>query len=153
MIADSDQEAEPLIAISDVHAVASSSSDSELEVIAVDRLVKEVVPETCMNDAVEPDEPDREPHDSALIEDKRTPAVYAEDGRRELRRSTRITAGQHANPHHLPVPNDIATQAVGTRGFGDTERSTFTFQDYEILRAIYLVVCRDARHSARKIVR
>ena len=102
-----------------------------------------------MNDAVEPDEPDREPHDSALIEDKRTPVVYAEYGRRELRRSKRITAGQHANPHHLPVPNDIATQAVGTLN----GPHKFTFQDYEILRAIYLVVCRDARHSARKIVR
>ena len=126
MIADSDQEAEPLTAISDVHSVASSSSDSELEVIDVDRLVKEVVPETRMNDAVEPDEPDREPHDAVLIEDKRTPAVHAEDGRHELRRSTRITAGQHANPHHLPVPNDTATQAVGTSGFGDTVRSTET---------------------------
>ena len=126
MIADSDQEAEPLTSISDVHSVASSSSDSELEVIDVDRLVKEVVPETRMNDAVEPDEPDREPHDAVLIEDKRTPAVHAEDGIHELRRSTRITAGQHANPHHLPVPNDTATQAVGTSGFGDTVRSTET---------------------------
>ena len=126
MIADSDLEAEPLTAISDVHSGASSSSDSELEVIAVDRLVKEVVPETRMNDAGEPDEPDREPHDAALIEDKRTPVVHAEDGRRELRRSPRISAGQHANLHHLPVPNDIATQAVGTHGFGDTERSTDT---------------------------
>ena len=126
MIADSDQEAEPLTAISDVHSVASSSSDSELEVIDVDRLVKEVVPETRMNDAVEPDEPDREPHDAVLIEDNTTPAVHAEDGRYELRRSTRITAGQHANPHHLPVPNDTATQAVGTSGFGDTVRSTET---------------------------
>ena len=126
MIADSDLEAEPLTAISDVHSVASSSSDSELEVIDVDRLVKEVVPETRMNDAVEPDEPDREPHDAVLIEDKRTPAVHAEDGKHELRRSTRITAGQHANPHHLPVPNDTATQAVGTSGFGDTVRSTET---------------------------
>ena len=126
MIADSDQEAEPLTAISDVHSVASSSSDSELEVIDVDRLVKEIVPETRMNDAVEPDEPDREPHDAVLIEDNRTPAVHAEDGRHGLRRSTRITAGQHANPHHLPVPNDTATQAVGTSGFGDTVRSTET---------------------------
>ena len=126
MIADSDQEAEPLTAISDVHSVASSSSDSELEVIDVDRLVKEIVPETRMNDAVEPDEPVREPHDAVLIEDNRTPAVHAEDGRHELRRSTRITAGQHANPHHLPVPNDTATQAVGTSGFGDTVRSTET---------------------------
>ena len=128
MITDSDQEAEPLTSISDVHSGTSSSSDSddELEVIALDRLVKEVVPETRMNDAVEPEKQDRGPYDAAQTDDERTPVVQAEDGRRELRRSTRITAGHHANPHHLPVPNDAATQAVGARGFGDIERSTET---------------------------
>ena len=128
MIADSDQEAEPLTAISDEHSGTSSSSDSEdeLGVIALDRLVKEVVPETRMNDAVEPEKHDRGPYDAAQTDDERTPVVQTEDGRRELRRSTRISAGQHANPHHLPVPNDAATQAVGARGFGDIERSTET---------------------------
>ena len=128
MVTDSDQEAEPLSENSDVHSDASSSSDSEdeLEVIAVDWLVKEVVPETRMNDAVEPDKQDRLPYGAAQTGDERTPVVQTEDRGRELRRSMRITAGQHANPHHLPVPNEAATQAVGTRGFGDIERSTET---------------------------
>ena len=98
MIADSDQDAEPLSAISEVYSGASSSSDSEdeLEVIAVDWLVKEVVPETRTNDAVEPDKHDRGPYDDAHTCDERTPVVQTEDRGRGLRRSTRITAG-HAS--------------------------------------------------------
>ena len=100
--------------------------------------------------------------------------VDVEDERQELRRLARTTAEKHANPHHLPQ-----AQAVNVCDITYIEGSVEKAITYlaEVLstslkkvlqeqllehdvstslwkpRAVYLVVCRDVRHSARKIVR